>query len=284
MKGLSGYQKFVLFMFTLQGLYLIIVEGWSLPSDEGFYLILFGVGIILHFINSSILKVESTLLEKISIDNEKVKDGPFEEFYPNGSLKLEGEYKNGKKEGDWKEYFENGVLKESRQFWEGKKTGISVIYQESGEKTQILFHFGGVLKESHQLKNDLLHGDKKYFKGGILIGSSTYENGKIINGQWDSYNEELKLYEEGNYLNGKKDGLWEFYLNPPLSRTKNETPIEKGKYLNGNKEGKWEFFHKNGQLKEKGNYLNGEEEGVWEYFDEKGSFQYTKKFENGQET
>ena len=119
MRGLSNFGIFVLWLFLGVGLYLHIFMGWSLPSDDRLFYILLGVGVILYFINSSISKVESSLLEKISNlsssegnqknpSEEKIKDGAFEEFYPNGNLKLVEEYKNGKRDGVWKEYFEDG--------------------------------------------------------------------------------------------------------------------------------------------------------------------------------
>ena len=92
MKGLSGFGIFVLWVFLGGGLYLHFFQGWSLPSDDRLFYFLLGVGVILYFMNSSISKVESTLMEKISnlsssegvqkisIENDKVKDGPFEEF------------------------------------------------------------------------------------------------------------------------------------------------------------------------------------------------------------
>jgi hypothetical protein len=100
MKGLSGFGIFVLWVFLGGGLYLHFFQGWSLPSYDRLFYFILGVGVILFLINSSISKVESTLLEKISnlsssegiqkisIENEKVKDGQFEEFYPKGNLKL----------------------------------------------------------------------------------------------------------------------------------------------------------------------------------------------------
>lgn len=46
-----------------------------------------------------------------------VNQGPYQEWYPNGKLALEGGYKMGKKDGRWIEYDPNG-RKVSQRFYE----------------------------------------------------------------------------------------------------------------------------------------------------------------------
>lgn len=45
---------------------------------------------------------------------------------------------------------------------------------------------------------------------------------------------------------------------------------DKGNYINGKKEGLWEEYYDNGQLKAKGVYKEGKEDGTWEVFNEQG--------------
>jgi len=69
------------------------------------------------------------------------------------------------------------------------------------------------------------------------------------------YNTKLKL-SQGNYQNGKKEGLWTYW------HTNGRKALE-GNFQNGKKEGIWTRWHReNGQEKSKEVYRNG---GLKEY-------------------
>ena len=53
-------------------------------------------------------------------------------FYPNGKLKAELNYSNGKKYGISKEYYKGGNLKNEANYIDGKKDGISKEFYPSG--------------------------------------------------------------------------------------------------------------------------------------------------------
>jgi hypothetical protein len=55
------------------------------------------------------------------------------EYYPNGKLKFERNYINGKQEGITKVYFESGKLEAERNYKNGKLEGLEKEYYESGE-------------------------------------------------------------------------------------------------------------------------------------------------------
>ena len=59
-------------------------------------------------------------------------------------------------------------------------------------------------------------------------------------------------YSQGEYLNGKRNGLWKYY------DKKDGTLIKEVEYLNGEYHGKWKRYYKNGTLSIDIEYLNGE--------------------------
>lgn len=63
-------------------------------------------------------------------------------FYPNGELKMQGPFKNGKRDGKWESYYSNGVLWSSLEYDSGVRSGISLVYYESGE-----LHISGQFKD-----------------------------------------------------------------------------------------------------------------------------------------
>jgi antitoxin component YwqK of YwqJK toxin-antitoxin module len=76
-----------------------------------------------------------------------------------------------------------------------------------------------------------------------------------------------KLYSKGSYINGKEDGVWEYYN---LSTGK---LVEKGSYKNGKKDGYWftyindkidtGYTYKNGLYH--GEYMKNLLNGAWEF-------------------
>jgi antitoxin component YwqK of YwqJK toxin-antitoxin module len=50
------------------------------------------------------------------------KDGSFKEYYPNGKVKMTGEFKRDKRDGTWRLYDETGKLLMKRNYDEGKVT------------------------------------------------------------------------------------------------------------------------------------------------------------------
>ena len=126
-----------------------------------------------------------------------------------------------------------------------------------------------------------------WYENGQLKAKGSFIDGKR-DGFWEFRKEWGMLEEKGNYIDGNRDGLWEGYHTDGGLRTTVS-------YIDGKREGPWESTWNNGSLRQKGNYINGEKDGLWEYylgegkFDEKGNYIDGKKdgvweawHENGQ--
>jgi hypothetical protein len=99
---------------------------------------------------------DGTLRVKYSIDDNGDKDGSYEEFYPNGKLKLKATYKEDVQEGSFKSYHENG------------KTHITAVYNAG--------KLEGAFSEENEQGQKLLTGT---YKDGKLNGAVTrFEKGK----------------------------------------------------------------------------------------------------------
>jgi len=59
-----------------------------------------------------------------------------------------------------------------------------------------------------------------------------------------------ELHYKGNFVNGKRDGDWEFYFTNGLLGYK-------GNFVNGQQHGYWEFYLTDGELGSKGYYNMG---------------------------
>ena len=105
---------------------------------------------------------------------EKFSNVPFsgylESYYPNGQLKVIGEFADGKKVGEWSEYYMNGIKKSEGQFARGKRDGAWMYY-----------FLNANIKEK-QFYND---GNKdglweKFDIDGTIVQTESYQNGRWI--------------------------------------------------------------------------------------------------------
>ncbi len=67
-----------------------------------------------------------------AIKKAPLTDGPYQEKYPNGQIKITGEIKNGTRFGQWKSYYENGTDYSEDYFEDGKKNGKTTSYYKNG--------------------------------------------------------------------------------------------------------------------------------------------------------
>lgn len=131
------------------------------------------------------------------------------------------------------------------------------------------------------------------FNSGQMIFSQTFEilNGDTINyvdannmkqGAWKINNktkklpgyEDSQLVEEGDYVNNKKEGIWNQYYNN--GKLKSEIT-----YSNNLPKGYAKFYYKNGFISEEGSWVNNKWEGKYKYYYETGQIAYDWNFVNG---
>ena len=109
---------------------------------------------------------------------------------------------------------------------------------------------------TYEIKDNIIYKGNKPYTGYLII---KYDNGDIN--------------LEGNFINGKKDGLIKSYYD-------NQQIYYEVNYKNGIKHGRRTMYYQNGIFQEEGNYIDGKEEGIWIIVDSLG---YINKgnFENG---
>ena len=203
--------------------------------------------------------------------------GVIQETYPNGKLKLKFDYQDGDLTLQ-KWYFGNGFLAEKANF----KTGEFKIYHENGN---LRYDSEKKISQSDNDK-DVYHYYVQTEKDGWY--KEYYENGKIskqynkicvdyscnLDSSYKEWFDNGKLKGEGNYINGKKEGIWkEWFDNGKLKG--------EGNYINGKKEGIWKGWHENGQLELQANYMNGKLEGLYRRWGENGKLNNSTKYRNG---
>ena len=120
------------------------------------------------------------------------RDGISRGWYKDGSKKSLWRWKAGKRHGKWTDWFPDGKKRAEGEWIEGKRIGVVFTWWDNS----------GHLRKEVDWDN-----------GGYVKNYWSRESVQIIkdgNGRYEKWNEDL-LEVEGNYKNGKKDGLWRYY-------------------------------------------------------------------------
>ncbi|PQJ78175.1 toxin-antitoxin system YwqK family antitoxin [Polaribacter porphyrae] len=194
---------------------------------------------------------DSILAQKINqFDANKKRTGVWRKYYPNKTIRYEGQFKNGK---------EIGVFK----FYEKSNSQFPIIIKRySDYKDTIAVEFytiKGRLQSKGFFINKTRVGEwQYYFKNNKLMSKEFYHQGKL-HGKIVNYYPNGKPTEIVFYKNGLKDGLSKKYSSDGIL-------IEELNYEKDKLNGLAKYYELNGNLKEKGVYKNGKRIGKWEYF------------------
>jgi antitoxin component YwqK of YwqJK toxin-antitoxin module len=110
-------------------------------------------------------------------DNHAEADGKYREFYPNGQVFVEGQYKRGRQDGEWTYYYDNGKINRKAKFNNGKPDGPREIFRADG----------------------------------TLMAKRSFANGQR-DGEWITYDATGKTpLTEEHYKHGKEDGIWKYW-------------------------------------------------------------------------
>ena len=123
-------------------------------------------------------------------------------------------------------------------------------------------------------------GKWKYFsRSGNVILEITFKNNKK-NGKYARFNGVTgKMIEQGNYLNGVKNGSYTKWFSNGLKRVE-------GTYSKGMKDSIWNYYFKNGtgSLRISGKFNNGKKDGNWIFYDKNGNIRNKINFQKGNQT
>jgi antitoxin component YwqK of YwqJK toxin-antitoxin module len=203
-----------------------------------------------------------TDIENINrIDKANMKQGKWVNFYEEGNVKWEGEFKNDLKNGYFKEYSKEGNLLTTQKYIDG-------ILQEEVEELAKLdikteYYPTGKPKIVASYKNNIPEGVRReYSPDGKIAAGYIFKTGILVG---------EGIVNEA----GMKDGSWkEFYANGTI---KNIGVYDKGKRI-----GEWKFYHPNGQLEQIGSYnKEGKEDGTWTWYYAIGSLLREESYING---
>ena len=157
---------------------------------------------------------------------EGLLDGLFVRYFENGQVNVEVSYKEGNPLNGFKQYYKSGKLK-AEKIYKGDYQ-ILTRYLESGEKTAEI-----------NFENNLIHGKSvQWFKNGNKEMEANYKHDKH-DGMFIAWHSNGQKKIEGNYLDDKMEGQW-------IQWNEQGVVTNKEYYRNGMKDSLWTFFFDDG--------------------------------------
>jgi len=124
------------------------------------------------------------------------------QYNSNGSIEMEGEFKNGKEQGVFTWFYPNG----NKKWIETYDAGISI-------DTVFCFYESGKLKRKCLPPINLIRQANEYYETGELKIESFINNRQYIDSSWTGFFRNGKIKESGKVKKGEKEGIWKYYDN-----------------------------------------------------------------------
>ena len=236
---------------------------------------------------------------KLTENLDVLANGKYTEYYKNGKIKIQGNYKEGRRNGEFKTFLKNSKSAGSVIYKDGKiiKSTLIKTMKDNASFSPISYinydldtsysigkvDFPNKLLKTYYMydKNEVLNGDSiKYYEEGNIqsivpyknnlvegLIIRYYENGNIkeeVNYKNDKMNGEAKSYDENGKLNGRTIFKDDIKLEEEVHK---ENEILKNTFKNGEVV-KQDICSLNGNVKER-RVLNGNE------------MEYSSFYENG---
>jgi antitoxin component YwqK of YwqJK toxin-antitoxin module len=224
-------------------------------------------------------------------DAAGMKQGEWLDFYPEGNIKTERNYRDDQLHGYYKEYDQRGTLLVTLLYENGRVTGtdldtgagIDIVnrYDDAGRLI-----YSGPFKEGIPVgihreynENGTVRVAKIYNDNGLLISEGIVDDAGNRNGAWKDYSAGGVVIAEGTYAENRRTGAWKFYNTSGRLE-------QAGSYSNGRIDGTWRWYYPEGELLREEDYYQGVRDGNYTEFTRTGEIitqgTYTDGERNGE--
>ncbi len=198
------------------------------------------------------------------IDDRMEKDGPWKEYYDDGSLRAEGVYTSGKRTGNWKFYYADGSLQQEGAYNKyGNYDGEWKWYFPSGKLLRSEFFING--REEGMMQ--------EFDENGNTVVEGLYVDG-LEEGKWTYITGDTR--QTGEYRSGMRYGTWKTF-------SADGDLLFKGDYIDDNPNGRHVHYWDNGKIKDDATWLMGQRHGEWIKYNYEGEPFITISYRNGME-
>lgn len=208
-------------------------------------------------------------------DTSGLKQGIWKEFYDDGKIKTEKNFKDDQLHGFHKEYDSKGNLTIAIRYNNGRILEDNVAEEQNVEIRNEYDESGNILKSGPYRRNTPIGVHREFSSTGEIIGSKIYDDfGRVISigivnekgeriGEWENYYISGKMKSKGIYVNNNREGKWDYYF-------ENGNIEQTGNFRNGLENGTWKWYYISGNLKREEEYFSGKEDGISTEYSEDG--------------
>ncbi len=170
----------------------------------------------------------------------------------------------GKRQGFWRKLDTAGKKVYEGRFRDGIPVGTFTYYYPNGKIKTV-----NVMSDNGRKARSV-----SYFPGGGKMAMGNYVNEKR-DSIWQFFSEyDSKLLSEENYRNGEKNGFSIVYYG-------GDGIAEKSNWKDGKMDGKWQQFYTDGKIKIQGNYKDGLRDGQVKTFFDSGQVMMDGQYSQG---
>ena len=192
----------------------------------------------------------------------KTQEGITKNYHDNGNIQFAFEQINGIKNGLFQQYYPEGGIYIQCVFKNNIKNGDEIHFNRNGTVKQLIPYVNG-----------LVHGTVASFFSNEKIEHERYfDNGNLTFAKYYQYDTDSEiLYTEYRCKNGKYNGKAKEYY-------KNGICASESYYVDGKLNGKYVRYDMKGRIHSEGNYVDDNKIGEFRYYDTRGTLTHTKKF------
>jgi len=220
-------------------------------------------------------------------DNKNLKQGVWKEFYPNGGVRTEKNFKDDQLHGYYKEYDNRGIPVLTMLYDNGSIVK-SKVEDEPDIEMENRYDQNNKLVYSGPFRNKIPVGVHREFgadgkvinayvynDNGLLLSEGIVDEGGNRNGKWKDLYPDGIVQAEGQYSDNRRSGVWKFYN----SGGKME---QTGAYNNGRPDGLWKWYYENGTLLREEEYFQGQRDGTYTEYSPAGEIIAQGQFIDGE--
>ena len=198
------------------------------------------------------------------LDAQGRKTGHWRVEYPDGDVRYEATFVEGRPVGEMVRYYENGQVQARMHFDSAADRSYTRLYYQNGKPAAE----GWFVNR----EKDSVWTYYSEFDGTVRI-REPYTGGKL-QGKVESYFPSGEVSEEVAWKNHQKEGDWKQYYSDGALR------LESG-YKENQLEGPYRVYYPDSTLKVHGTFKENKSQGTWEFFDESGNMLYAIEYEQG---
>ncbi len=214
------------------------------------------------------------------------KSGMWKYFYLTSVLRSEGGYLNDRKTGEWKYYYDKILKFQGRDEYEPFSGQLYLIENyENGKKNGDFVQISYLEKVATPCDTASIRSegpiDTCYSMVYHKSHQFAYYMDDLLNGPYSARDSAGTVTAKGTFLNGEKEGVWlESYLQNE-GKPDQYYIFQNGNYKKGKREGLWDEFVEQKYVRTTYNYKNGKLNGTTFNYDSLNRIVDEMQFENG---